>query len=222
MFKLNIQNAFRKIAHLITRSGVCLIRELVLFFPVPRAISAQLASFWRFLANYRYDATLQGRGHHTIDGVVDRTYTTPQWKDLGGDCGVRPAQRELVLPGAQRPPPRKGRAALSGPAWRAAAYHRRRGARSFPQSSDAGIGLVAIARGREQPGGAVRSRLSLCETVAEFPAAAQSRFGGSFTAATVAAGPRQFRPRSCDTTQAVALHGRYQVGAVRTRETTRS
>src|SRR6185437_13628366 len=172
---MEYSECFSKIAHLISRSEVranwfCSFPSRLRFLPNrPR--------FWRFLANYRYDATMQGRGHHTIDGVVDRTYTTPQWKDLGGDCGVRPAQRELVLPGAQRPPPRKGRAALSGPAWRAAAYHRRRGARSFPQSSDAGIGLVAIARGREQPGGAVRSRLSLCETVAEFPAAAQSRFG---------------------------------------------
>src|ERR1700676_3376034 len=78
-------------------------------------------------SNNQFEATFPRLQHRTIDAVVDDTYTTVARKEKEKVRGFCPAQRQHVLPGAQRAPPREDSPTPSGAARRAAAHNRRCG-----------------------------------------------------------------------------------------------
>src|SRR5580658_8587501 len=79
------------------------------------------------------------------------------WSDVRGKShGVCAAQREEVLPRAQRAARREGEADSPGPPWGTRADHRASGARSFQETPVCGAELASPAGASERPGSGSR------------------------------------------------------------------
>src|SRR5271170_2778875 len=125
------------------------------------------------VTNDAFDTNRGNVNCRTIDHVVDPPYTTQQlqWKSVlcsavpepekEERCGFRSAQRQHLLPGAQRAPVRESAAVAFSASGGTAAYHGRCGSQSIAKSSVARSGLAGPARAGERADRAVRHTLAV-------------------------------------------------------------